>query len=240
VTKSDPKLNSSSLAELRDVVFETPGSSKDRKLLFRDLSLTVFRTSGLALLGPNGRGKTTILRLFLGEALPTRGTRRLCCDHRRIGYMPQNFRTGLFPWLSIRRNIALYESEDFDRGFFEEAIKSFSLGLSLNARVQTLSGGEQQLLLLCLTLARNTELLLLDEPFSAVDLSRRSRARDLVRKRISGQSLGIVFVSHDIEDAATLGQVALVLSGVESGSFRMVQNNADGRFRDDILASFRH
>jgi ABC-type nitrate/sulfonate/bicarbonate transport system ATPase subunit len=207
--------------------------------LLSNFSLVLRRGERVALLGPNGSGKTTILRVLLGQQRPDRGTIVLQVRKNQIGYMPQDFRKALFPWLSIQQNVDLYRSADdgFPEPFFREAFSSFSLPLKLQTPVSQLSGGEQQLLLLCLGAARGSSLLVLDEPFSAVDVTRRSTARRLVASRIADCESALLLVTHDVSDAATLTTHAVVLTGSPKECPKVVLKDTSGDFREELLVA---
>lgn len=171
----------------------------------------------LALVGPSGAGKTTVLRTIAGFHRPSEA--RIACGgeiwldtqggidrkarDRRVGMVFQSY--ALFPHLSAADNIAeamLDEPPERRRHRTAELLEQVHLG-DLGARLPgQLSGGQQQRVALARALARNPKILLLDEPFSAVDQpTRRSLHRLLAEIRASTQ-MPIVIVSHDVEDAA--------------------------------------
>ena len=186
-----------------------------RGILIKDINFSLHSKERLALLGPNGSGKTTIIKALLGEHQYASGELALNISKSQIGYMPQNFREALFPWLPVKNNIELYKSNrgDFSTERFYSTLNKLMLTGILSSTVKTLSGGEQQLLLLCLTLSCGNKLLLLDEPFSAVDLSRRGVARKLLSNSLRETGSTLILVTHDLDDAVRLSSRAVVLSG---------------------------
>lgn len=188
-----------------------------RRELFRNLSFTLSKGNCISIVGPNGSGKSTILKLVLGHVLPNNGFININASPRSLAYMPQNYKKALFPWCSVSRNIELYAAAPaFNRSALTDTLNTLKLRFTFEQSVYQLSGGEQQLLSLALTLARKPELLLLDEPFSAVDIRRRSIARTLIQKEIRERQSAALLVTHDLDDAAALSQVAIVLPGLNA------------------------
>jgi ABC-type nitrate/sulfonate/bicarbonate transport system ATPase subunit len=94
-----------------------------------------------------------------------------------------------------------------------------------NQPVFSLSGGEQQLLLLCLTMSCRADLFLLDEPFSAIDLGRRMRAIEFVLDQLETRNVPLVFVTHTAEDARRIATRVLILSGAAELSPQVISSN---------------
>ena len=180
----------------------------------RDLSFTVPRGEWGIVLGPAGAGKTTLLEAVAGVVEATGGAIRL--DGRDVTRAPIETRGAglvyqhayLFPHLGVAANVR-YGVRDDAIG----RVVSDLLGVTaLEGRhVRSLSGGERQLVALARTLARQPSVLLLDEPFSALDPRRRSAVRRAVRGLVREWGTTVLQVTHDFEEAGLLGDVAVVL-----------------------------
>jgi len=175
-----------------------------------------------AILGSSGSGKTTLLRLLAGFEVPDRGTVRIGArvvddeashvhpEHRRIGYVPQE--GALFPHLSVKRNVGFGLSREERRGdTVGELLEMVGLESLADRYPHQLSGGEQQRVALARALARRPEVLLLDEPFSSLDASLRTRVREEVHTLLRAQGVTTVLVTHDQEEALSLADTVAVL-----------------------------
>jgi molybdate transport system ATP-binding protein len=193
-----------------------------------DLDLTVAVAPGecLAVAGPSGAGKTSLLRVAAGLLRPEHGlveagdetwldTRRgvdLPPERRRCGYLFQEY--ALFPHLSAWQNVA-YPLRGSDRRQRAAALLDrFGMGALADARPGTLSGGERQRVALARALAREPDVLLLDEPLSALDARTRAGAVRELGALLRDADVPAVLVTHDFAEAAALGdRVAIVDAG---------------------------
>ena len=180
----------------------------------RDVSFTVPRGSYGVVIGPAGSGKTTLLETIAGIrplrageiALDGRDARNLPPEARRVGFVYQH--GYLFPHLSVDENIAYgAASAEIAR---ESAARLGAEGL-LGRSVRGLSGGERQLVAIARALAARPSVLLLDEPFSALDPRRRVRVRREVRSLHQEWNMTVLQVTHDFTEAGLLGDVAILL-----------------------------
>lgn len=187
----------------------------------------------LALVGPSGAGKTSVLRVIAGLLCPSEGqvsfgddhwldTRRsinLSPQRRRVGLVFQNY--ALFPHMSALDNVAAAaQSCGHPRAHADklaaEWLERMSLAGFVDRRPAQLSGGQQQRVALARALAREPQVLLLDEPFSAVDqVTRQQLQRELVRL-CRQLNIPIVLVTHDLAEAATLADQLVILDRGES------------------------
>lgn len=184
----------------------------------------------LALVGPNGSGKTSLLRGLCG-ALPTEtieivlGGQPLCStrlglhtpiEQRRIGYVPQGY--GLFPHLSVLENVAFGLAQGPHRPSRAERFRRAhrALGELGSAHLATrhpsrLSGGEQQRVALARALVLDPQLLLLDEPLSALDVTQRRSVRDFLKQRLAAYARPTLLVTHDVRDIEALNLPVAIL-----------------------------
>jgi molybdate transport system ATP-binding protein len=175
----------------------------------------------VALVGPSGAGKTTVLRAIAGLLRPDAGTisvdgqtwfdsRRgidLPPEERSVGLMFQEY--ALFPHLTVERNVGYG-----GRARVAELLHMFGLTALADARPADLSGGERQRVALARALARNPEVLLLDEPLGALDAHTRTRVRTELQQLLRELALPTLIVTHDFEDAAALAdRVGVLLEG---------------------------
>ncbi len=192
----------------------------------RDLSLSIEAGEFITVLGASGGGKTTFLKMINGLVEPTSGeikvlgeslkTANLVQLRRKIGYAIQG--SVLFPHLTVEENIAyvpnLWNKSDKERTKRAVAkwMEIVGLDASLGGRYPAeLSGGQQQRVGIARALAASPELLLMDEPFGAVDALLRRQLQDEIRAIHARGGLTIVFVTHDVEEALRLGTRVLIL-----------------------------
>ncbi len=189
------------------------------------VDLVVPAGSITAVLGPSGCGKTTLLRIIAGFDQPDAGTvavrgvtvagpgADVPPERRRVGVVPQE--GALFPHLDVRRNVGFglprgVESAERVR----TCLDLVGLGDRADARPDQLSGGQQQRVALARALAPNPSLVVLDEPFSALDTALRAKVRDEVVGALRAAGATAVFVTHDQEEAlSTADRVAVLLDG---------------------------
>jgi molybdopterin-binding protein len=189
------------------------GAVKGRFAL-RDVSFALDTGAYGVVIGPAGSGKTTLLEVVAGLLPPGRGTVSLAGTDAR-GVPPEERGVGLvyqhaflFPHLSVRENIAYGAA---DSASIDEASTRMGVVALLDREVRGLSGGERQLVALARALARRPRLLLLDEPFSALDPRRRTLIRREVRALHRAWGLTTLQVTHDFAEAGMLGDVAILL-----------------------------
>ncbi len=182
-------------------------------------------TGVTAIQGPSGSGKTTFFNTLIGIHQPENWSwqfngvdlAKLKISERRLGVVFQNYE--LFPHLSAAENIKIV-FEARSEGDFTSALNEYVEKLNLRSCWQTkaidLSGGEKQRVALLRALICKPQLLLLDEPFSALDNSTRAQARMLVKTVFTDLKIPVYLISHDEEDAAFLAQHRIY---IEAGRF---------------------
>jgi len=187
------------------------------------LGPTTFSVEGgetVALVGPSGCGKTTLLLLMGGLEKPSGGSikfrsQTLTAPHREIGLVLQHY--GLFPWKNVKENVQLglwIRRESLNGNRVEALLSELELSDKAAFYPQQLSGGQRQRVALARVLVLNPKLLLLDEPFAALDTLTRERLQDLLAEMWRKRQFGMVLVTHNIEEAVRLGRRILVM-GVE-------------------------
>ncbi len=174
----------------------------------------------LAVVGPSGCGKSTLLSLLCGLIEPEDGSIRIdgaaiLEGHAGIGYMLQ--KDHLFDWRSIEKNIYLgleiqKKLDDSARSHLKEMLRSYGLGGFEKASPSELSGGMRQRAALIRTLALKPDLLLLDEPFSALDYQTRLTVCDDISSIIRSTGKTAVLITHDLSEAISVADRILILS----------------------------
>jgi molybdate transport system ATP-binding protein len=205
------------------------------------LSLEVGST--LALVGPSGAGKTTVLRAVAGLVRPESG--RIAVDdevlsdggrvflppeRRRVGLVFQEY--ALFPHMTVRQNV-----EYARRHAADEYLERFRIAHLADARPHQLSGGERQRVALARALARDPQVLLLDEPLSALDAHTKTTVRAELHELLSELEIPVLLVTHDFEDAAALAdEVSVIVEGTIRQTGTPTQLVAEPA--DSFVASF--
>ena len=200
-------------------VYEAQGRSVEA---VGDLTFSVEASELVCVVGPSGCGKTTLLRCIAGLLEPTGG--EVLLQGTRVAGPPpdlavvfQEYGRSLFPWMTVRGNVELpLRSKRLGRDRRDElvtgALAAVGLGDVHDAYPWQLSGGMQQRVAIARAVAYEPQVLLMDEPFAAVDAQTRAELEDLVRAVWRRTGVTIVFVTHDIDEAVYLGQRVLVLS----------------------------
>jgi len=193
------------ILELSGVGFDYPGVP-----VIDGLDLAVAAGELVVCVGPSGCGKSTLLALLGGHLAPTRGTIARRGQSRTI-YQDG----GLFPWLTVRENIARGLPRGTARAEADRKVADWlaitRLAEFAAAYPHQLSGGMRQRVELARALAAETDILLCDEPFSALDYQARARMRRELVATLADRPRTVVFVTHDIEEAVQLGDRVVVL-----------------------------
>ena len=187
----------------------------------QDVSFSLDKHSFTSLVGPSGCGKTTILSLTAGLLSPSSGEillegKTIEKNDNRIGYMFQ--RDHLFEWRSIWQNITLglelqgKKKDEKKVAFAEELLKKYDLYSFKNKKPRQLSGGMRQRVALIRTLVLQPALLLLDEPFSALDFQTRLKVCDDVYSIIKSEQKTALLVTHDISEALSMSDKIVILT----------------------------
>lgn len=188
--------------------------SFDGRTILDGIDLEIARGEFVALLGRSGSGKSTILRAIAGLDTAVEG--EITVPKRR-SVLFQDSR--LLPWMSVVDNVTLGSYGPGTRDRARAALREVELGAKETSWPKTLSGGEQQRVALARSLVRDPELLLADEPFSALDALTRIRMQRLLQKLCQRHAPAVLFVTHDVEEALRLADRVVI--------------TADGRIIDD-------
>jgi NitT/TauT family transport system ATP-binding protein len=187
-----------------------------------DLTFTVAAGTFACVVGPSGCGKTTLLRCIAGLLPPTAGEvavagTRVTGPPPGLAVVFQEYGRSLFPWLRVRDNVELPLRSAGLPGaarqrLVAEALGAVGLADAHHAYPWQLSGGMQQRVAIARAIAYQPKVLLMDEPFAAVDAQTRADLEDLIRSVWQRLEVTLLFVTHDIDEAVYLGQRVLVLS----------------------------
>lgn len=202
---------------MRGIAVEVAGrATMEGAPLFGPLDITLGAGRWTCLLGPSGVGKSTVLRLIAG--LPTGARFEGCVTAEdgaplggRVAYMAQS--DLLFPWLDVTENVALgarLRGDRPDLARAEALIARVGLARHAHKRPRQLSGGERQRVALARTLMEDRPVILLDEPFSALDAKTRAEMQELAAELLAGRT--VLLVTHDPAEAARLGEAIYVMT----------------------------
>jgi NitT/TauT family transport system ATP-binding protein len=189
----------------------------------KDISFAVGERQFVALIGPSGCGKSTLLHIASGLSRPSSGSvlfkgKEVTAPHPDMMYIFQQYNKSIFPWKSVIDNVCLgvkyrlrlprQEIEKLGR----EQLKLVGLDRYATYLPYQLSGGMQQRVAIARALARRPQMLLMDEPFSAIDAMMRVELQDLLLWLWQQIGLTILFVTHDLDEALYLAQRVVVMS----------------------------
>jgi NitT/TauT family transport system ATP-binding protein len=190
---------------------------------FRNISLSVRQGDFIALIGPSGCGKSTLLHIMAGLSEPTAGAvslngKPIDGPHPQMMYVFQQYTKSIFPWKTVLDNVLLGVKYHFGTSRREmekhclEQLELVGLGRYPNYYPYQLSGGMQQRVAIARAMARRPKILLMDEPFSALDAMMRVELQDLLLKLWVDFGLTILFVTHDLDEALYVAQRVILLS----------------------------
>ncbi|OIR21242.1 MAG: hypothetical protein BD935_00460 [Marine Group III euryarchaeote CG-Epi1] len=190
-------------------------SKKYGKILFNELNINLEKGEILAIIGPSGCGKTTLLRCICGLEELDSGKillngddiTKIPAEERGIGLLFQ--KPVLYPHLTVSGNLSLASFNNHDKALVEVGLPNFE-----DRDVDTLSGGEGQRVALARALLANPNVLLLDEPFSALDLDMSIKLINDVRALLKDRSCPAILVTHNIEEAKLFSDRMIDLSKI--------------------------
>lgn len=212
-----------------------------------DFSFEVENSKFYTIVGPNGCGKSTVLNLFAGVILPDKGNVIVNSKFNEtihIGYVWQDYRSSLLPWYNIAENITFPLKikgvpKDKRNKIAKELLSSFNNDLDPSQLIYELSGGQQQLINLLRNMVIEPDILLLDEPFSALDQSNRWSMAFRFEQLWLDLKIPVLFVSHDIDEAVLLGDEIILLN--KNGKIeKSIINESPHPRSVDMLSTKRH
>jgi NitT/TauT family transport system ATP-binding protein len=212
------------------IAYESRGS---RYEVLKDINLELAAGETCAIIGPSGCGKSTLLKILAGiithfDGSVTINEQPVMPKKQTIGFIPQNY--GLLPWKNIAENIRLgtkiknKEQDSEDQGKLLDMVQL--LGLSgLEYRYPgELSGGQQQRVALARAFLLHPDLLLMDEPFSALDAMTREEIQNVFLNVWRRHSVSTILVTHHVEEAVYLGRKIVILSAAPGTVSKIVDN----------------
>ena len=221
ITRSPASLDGAAVLSARGLGLSFGTADKARPIL-QDITFDVAPGEFVCLVGPSGSGKTTLLRLFAGLLGPTVGhvsfeSAPITGPSRRRAVVFQDYGNALLPWRSVARNVELALEvrgvPATERGpIIAGLLAKMGLGKVAGHLPSQLSGGMQQRLQIARCLAQSPSILLMDEPFGALDALTRQTLQDELLRICAEQRVTAVFITHDLEEAIYLGDRVLVLS----------------------------
>jgi len=207
------------IVEVRDLALNYHTLAGETAAL-QNLSLQIKEGEFVSIIGPSGCGKSTLLSLICGLLQPSSGVvlvdgESVVGPNPKMGYMPQHDQ--LFPWRNIIQNVTLglevqHKLNEVTRTRAEKLLDKYGLGDFINHYPSQLSGGMRQRAALIRTLAVDPEILILDEPFSALDYQTRLLVSDEVRKIIHNEKKTTILVTHDIAEGISMSDRIVVLT----------------------------
>lgn len=213
--------------------------SYDKKTILENLNISVKAGEFVSILGPSGCGKSTLLKVLTGVLKPSNGTVTVDGEvalgiTEHFSYMPQN--DLLFPWQTILDNVCLYgKIHNSYEEVKKEALKNFPVfGLSgyENSYPSALSGGMRQRAAFLRTALCHADILLLDEPFGALDVITRGEMQDWLLKMREQLNRTVLLVTHDMDEAIYLSDRIIILNSAPRGIVGEIQITEHNRDRN--------
>lgn len=226
---------------VKDKTFRRNGESNQ---VLNQISITVSKGDFLTIIGPSGCGKSTLLKIIAGLDTDYEGEIRV---HNRLimgpgieqGFIFQEHR--LFPWLTVEENIAadLSLKDTEVRKRVDDLLKTVRLEDAAKAYPKELSGGMSQRVAIARALLRNPDVLLLDEPFGALDAFTRKHLQDVLLDIWKQKQTTMILVTHDIDEAVYLGN-QLAIFNAHPGSLHTLLPISLSYPRDRSSLDFQH
>jgi NitT/TauT family transport system ATP-binding protein len=217
----------------------------NEQLVLQDINLNVEEGEFLCIVGPSGCGKTTLLRMIAGLDFPTSGhikeeENEISAPSRERGYVFQQY--SLFPWLNVLENVTFglelrgMEENERDKKA-SEYLKMVGLSQYENSYPRELSGGMKQRVAIARSLVNNPHMILMDEPFSALDVQTRHKLQEELVRIWKEEKKTVIFVTHNVDEAVFLADRVVVLSRNPGKIIKSFQIKMD-RIRDRTTTQF--
>jgi sulfonate transport system ATP-binding protein len=192
--------------------------------VLNDIHLQLQPRETVSLLGPSGCGKSTLLRIVAGLEKDFEG--RLLSHTEQLAFVFQEAR--LMPWLTVQQNIGFSDDDRYDKAWVAQLIEEVGLSDFADALPKALSGGMAQRVAIARGLYSRPRVLLLDEPFSAVDAFTRMKLQDLLLQLAERHAIALLLVTHDVDEALYLSDRVLVM------------DNRPSRIRQELAVQLPH
>ncbi len=234
---------SNKIIELKKVAKSFTGESGIESVL-EDVDLSLSSSETIAILGPTGCGKTTLLYLMAGLLEADSGTmlfdgRPVSRAHPKVALVLQQY--GLFPWKNVRKNVELglkIRSKVLDEAVISELLREMGIDDKQSHFPHQLSGGQKQRVAIARALILKPSLLLLDEPFAALDTLTRERLQDLLATSWQKRKFAMILVTHNIHEAVRLGRKIAIMSSKHGQIVELIENpdamNSDQRGTEEF------
>ncbi len=230
------------MIDVRDVVVEYGKKASAVRAVDR-VSLHVAPGESIALIGPSGCGKSSLLFAMAGLLRPLEGTisingEPLTCPRREIALILQS--AGLLPWKTVwqNANLSLLLGKEYPRANARAVLDELGLGDVRNRYPSELSEGMKRRVGVARALSTSPSVMLMDEPLASLDTLTKERIQDLFLKLWTKHAFALVLVTHDIEEAAFLGQRVFVLSDRPARVKDVVENTTMGELNYRGAAAF--
>ena len=192
----------------------------EARVVLNDIDIDIEEGEFVSIIGPSGCGKTTVLNLLAGFERPTKGSvtyngKEISGPSPERGIVFQEY--SLFPWMSVQKNIELALEcnnvpEKLRADMALDALKKVGMGCSADSRPNTLSGGMKQRVAIARLLAMDSDVFLMDEPFSALDEQTRHKLDEDIVNLWEEKKKTVVFVTHSVEEAIMVSTRIIMLS----------------------------
>lgn len=235
-----------SLIKFKNISKSFIGENGEINQVFNSLSFSIDGPEFYTIVGPNGSGKSSILNMIAGIIKPDSGEieYRFKAAEPSIGYIWQDYRSSLLPWLNVGDNITFpLKIQGVPRETriekAEKLVSGFNTDFDIKRKTYELSGGQLQIVNILRSMVISPDVLLLDEPFSALDQFNRWSLGFQFEKIWLDIKIPIVFISHDVDEAVLLGDKIWLLN--KDGYIEKTIINDSPRPRNiDMLSSERH
>ena len=233
------------------------GKDEDKHIVFENLSLNIFENEFVVIVGGSGCGKTTLLNLAAGFIKPSHGSilvkgEKVEGAGRDRGVVFQQY--AVFPWLTVRENIEFplnlecckldaHEKKDIVEHYLTTTgLKNFE-----NSLPKALSGGMKQRVAIARAYAANPQILLMDEPFAALDAQSRSSMQEVLQKMTVEENKAALFITHSVEEAifladriVVMGNQPAVIKEIINTPFASKKRNSEIRLLPEFIELRRH
>ena len=220
---------SNNLLEIKNLS-KTYHTENSEIFALKDITISVKEKEFISIVGPSGCGKSTILTILANILEKSSGEIKFNIDNPKIGYMLQE--DALFPWRTVLENACL--GLEIKNTLTKEnkqnvinLLNKYGLGEFINSYPNSLSGGLKQRVALIRTLALNPDILLLDEPFSALDYQTRLALSDDLKEIIKNEGKTVIMVTHDIAEAISMSDKVIIISNRPSNVKNIIDINLE-------------